>query len=128
MPFEYSADPVRRRLIVRGTDPIDFAQVLQLLERQAGERAWSYGTLEDMRGVTWIPSADEIRAYLARTRELSRERGPRGPVAFVISDNQALFGMVRMYSVLAEVERLDAHIELFTSVAEAAAWLDREGR
>jgi hypothetical protein len=124
MPLDYSVDHRSRRVLVKGSDPVDPAIVIDLLDRQAIDGAWAYATLEDLRGMSWIPSSAELRLIIGRIQSLSHRHGRRGPVALVTSDNQALFGMFRMYATFSEMELVSAPINAFRTVEEAERWLD----
>jgi hypothetical protein len=128
MPFTYAHDHQNRRVVVTWSDPITPIAVFDLLDRQAADGAWNSGLLDDVRGVTWIPTADELRRSLDHIQLLSRDHGARGPVAFVVGDQAALFGMLRMYSTLAEMQDPSVRLNVFHTIAEATKWLDDENR
>jgi hypothetical protein len=125
MPLDSTVDHERRRVHVKGTDPITTTTVLESLEHQAAIGAWRYAALVDLSEATWIPAAAELRQFLGQIQRLSKQHGVRGPVAFAVAGNGALFGMIRMYGILAEMETSNPiKVEVFPTAAEAAAWLD----
>lgn len=123
MPLIVTVDHAARRVLQRGVDPIALpADVLTALDEQAAMGGWCYPALSDFSEVTNAPRAVDLHAFLERIAVLSRQHGPRGPVAFIVPENLALFGMFRMYSMLAD-ERLDT--ATFRTAADAEAWLTR---
>jgi hypothetical protein len=121
MPIEYRLDHGRRRLTIIGRDPVGVPDVLAWLERQAADAAWAYGTLDDLRLVTWNPTSEEVRRILRRIGTLSATHGPRGPVAIVAT--QPLFDRARTYA--ASLGALIGQVvEVFDEFAEAEHWLD----
>ncbi len=123
MPLIVTVDHAARRVLQRGVDPIALpTDVLIALDEQAAGGGWSYPTLSDFSQVTEAPRAVDLHAFLERIALLSRQHGQRGPVAFIVPENLALFGMFRMYSMLAD-ERLDT--ATFRTLADAEAWLVR---
>ena len=77
MPIEYVLDRGRQRLTIIGRDPVDVADVLAWLERQVADGAWAYGTLDDLRLLTWNPMSEEVSRILRRIGTLSETHGPR---------------------------------------------------
>lgn len=122
MPLIYTVNHDRRRVSVRGVDPISTDDVIARLNQQAVDGAWGYTALEDLRGVQWVPTSHDLRVYLTHVHTIRDRHGPRGPLAFVIAGNLALFGMFRMYSILGE--QLGLTIGAFHSIEEAERWLD----
>jgi hypothetical protein len=119
---EYAVDHSRRRVFVRLQDPIAAPdELIALLDQQAADGAWQYAMVEDMRTVTWAPSTSVVKACVDRIEALSSAHGVRGHVAFVVSDNTALFGMLRMYSIRGEAT--DATIHVFRDMDAAEEWL-----
>lgn len=94
--------------------------LLAVIARQAGEGTWQYGMLYDSRRVASVASQTDVRAGLKQVEALSRTHGRRGPVAFVTTV-PAAFGMVRMYSTLAE--QLHQAVEVFREIEDAERWL-----
>jgi hypothetical protein len=115
-------DRERERLTIIGRDPVGVPDVLVWLERQAADGAWAYGTLDDFRLVTWIPTTEDLQSVLGQVITLSKAHGRRGPVAFVTT-RPALFGIARKYSVLS-----DEDVEAFYDLADAERWLDERRR
>jgi hypothetical protein len=120
MPIEYVLDHARQRLTIIGRDPVGEPDVVEWLERQAVEGAWAYGTLVDLRLVTWNPTTEEARRFLGRVGTLSATHGRRGPVA-IVATQPVLFGMSRMYGALSD--QTAGHVRAFYELAEAEHWL-----
>jgi hypothetical protein len=121
VPLEYVLDHARQRLTIIGRDPVDVPDELAWLERQLADGAWAYGTLDDLRLVTWNPTSEEVRRILRRIGMLSATHGPRGPVAIVAT--QPLFDRARTYA--ASLGALLGHeVDVFYELADAERWLD----
>jgi hypothetical protein len=121
VPLVYVLDHARQRLTIIGRDPVDVPDVLACLERQVADGAWAYGTVDDLRLVTWNPSSEEVRRILSRIGLLSATHGPRGPVAIVAT--LPLFDRARTYA--ASLDALVGHVvEVFSALADAERWLD----
>ena len=121
MPIKYVLDRARQRLTIIGRDPVGVPDVLAWLERQAADGSWPYGTLDDLRLVTWNPTTEEVRRILRRVVTLSATHGPRGPSA-IVATQPVLFGMAHMYSALSDPAA--GPVEAFYELAEAERWLD----
>jgi hypothetical protein len=121
MPYSISIDHGQRRVEVIGQDPFGLDDVLQLMDRQVAEGAWAYVLLHDARSITWIPSVTDIRRLVSRVEANIRTHGPRGPVA-IITTNEALFGMSRMYSVLGE--KAEFTVAVFRDPLLAERWIE----
>jgi len=123
MPYVFDVDHARARITIHASDPVGLPDVLALLDQQVAAGAWSYGSLHDARGVTWLPTPDDIRTIVAYVDNNSRTLGPRGPVAFIAA-SESLFDMARMNSAFVTGSSLRA--EVFRDVEAAARWLDKE--
>jgi hypothetical protein len=120
VPLEYVLDHARQRLTIIGRVPVDVPDVLAWLE-QVADGAWAYGTLDDLRLLTWNPTSEEVRRILRRIGTLSATHGPRGPVAIVATP--PLFDRARTYA--ASLGALVGHVvEVFYALADAERWLD----
>jgi hypothetical protein len=101
-------------------NPMTTADASASINRQASLGGWSRPCLVDLRGVTWLPTPAEIRRLTKQIEHLNAMHGRRGPVAFVVDGHRALFGMLRMYSILAD--DID-DIDVFDNVDAAMPWL-----
>jgi hypothetical protein len=74
----------------------------------------------DLREVTSVPSADQLRAV---TTEISRiVPNLRFGACAIVTDRDVMFGMSRMFSVFAE--KYFRAISVFRSAGEGERWLD----
>ncbi len=122
MPLRIEIDHAACRVRQIATDPLALpSDVFGALDEQAAAGAWAYATIADYSSLQTVPQAWQLRAFLDHVAQLSRTHGRRGPVAFVVPDNLALFGMLRMYSLIAEPHV--ATVQAFPTLAEAEAWL-----
>ena len=120
MPITYERDDERRRIIVTTIGIVGLDDLLAVMDRQANEGTWPYGMLYDARRVSSVASQTDVRAALKHVETLSRTHGRRGPVAFVTT-MPAAYGMVRMYSTLAD--QLHQAVEVFRDIGDAEQWL-----
>ena len=119
MPLTYIPDP-QGPSHVQGTNPMTTADALASIDRQASLGDWSRACLVDLRRVTWLPTPREVRRLICQIEHQNLTHGRRGPVAFVVDGHKALFGMLRMYSILAD--DID-DIGVFDNVDDAIPWL-----
>ena len=66
-------------------------------------------------------SNDEIMALAERMKSVSRKR--KGGKTALVSPQDFVFGMARMYESFAEMFLLEIHIRVFRNIQEAKAWL-----
>jgi len=124
MPLNVTIDHPTRRIHVTATDPVTVADVAAAQEQQVTAGAWGFGTLIDVTAMHVVPDPASIRAFVDRSVSTEHRAGRRGPVAAVVDpSNVALYGMLRMMSIHAELE--GQTIEVFRSRDQAVAWLSR---
>lgn len=121
MAYEYSLDRSRQRLTIVRSGPTDLLQVLNGLDRQAADDAWSYGLLHDASASTTSLDLGEVKAVAEHARQLSTVHGRRGPVAFVTRAS-ALVGAMEIYAYLSGQRSAD--VQIFLDRGEAERWLD----
>jgi hypothetical protein len=120
-----SVDRDSRRITLVGSAPFTLDDVDAGIRARVGPEVWSFPTLIDFRGVgDWLPTRELVESYAHRMRSFEQSNGAsRGPVAFVVTHAQpALYGMLRMYSMIAELHH-GAHVGVFYSVKDAETWL-----
>jgi hypothetical protein len=123
MPITYVRDDARRLITVAVDGPLVLAEVLATIDRQAAEGTWHYARLYDDRRLRPVPTSAEVRTLLDGVRGRIREHGSRGPVA-ILTDQPAVFGMVRMYMSLAGDEPA---MSVFRDIGDAERWLGERG-
>jgi hypothetical protein len=121
MPILYERDDVRRRVVETLVGALTLKDMLNSLERQLADGAWSYSVLADARAITRGPTAAELHELLMRIGELTCERGPRGRTAVVITD-QTQAQMGEKFARLSELTAYD--VKIFDSIDAADRWLE----
>jgi hypothetical protein len=120
-PVSYSIDDVEKLIRTTCLSPLTFADVLDHLRTLKDDPACSgrLDVLLDVSDADSLPAATQLGAVAT---ELA---GVRAKVQFgncaVVAPRNAMFGMMRMFEVLA-ARYFDA-IQVFRSSAEAEAWL-----
>ena len=126
MPLRFTRDDAKRRLVLKATEPLTFAEWLDAIGQHLDAGLWSYATVYDARAITWTPETSEVRQMVAFIEHATRTYGPRGPVALVIDGKDAQYGMARMYGIL--VDELPFSFKIFSDWDQAEAWLDEPDR
>jgi hypothetical protein len=121
MPLDYRRDDGKRRITVTSTGPVTLAEALAIIDRQATDGAWSYSVLYDLRAAEDAPTAADVHQLVLRVGTLTTRHGPRGRVAFLVSD-PALSKMCHRYAKLGDLTALEVHP--FVDVEAAGRWLD----
>jgi len=116
---EVDSSRCRVRVTVRGA--LTLTDMCARMDRQAAAGQWRYGVLNDLREVTTLPETSDFRRLLAHARALSAVHGPGGPIA-VVTTNDALYGMARVFSTLAQATALT--VGVFRTIEEAEGWVD----
>lgn len=120
MPVTYIIDKVKRRLYAAATGELLGTELLGLQPHLAADPDFepSFSQLFDLTGVrTAEIDALHIRS-MAETTVFDR-----GARRALVVGKPVLFGLARMFQILAEGR--GGEIEIFTDRAEAEAWLDR---
>ena len=102
---------------VRGQ--VTYEEIQSHLSEEEHLRATGYPELIDAMGASTTLTTDEVRALVNRTHDMLRQ-GRFGPTA-IASDNNVIYGMARMYQILAERDGIS--IAVFRSLPEAERWL-----
>ena len=121
MPLYYECDAEKRRVTVLSVGSATLDEVLEVIDRQAADGAWSFGVLYDARLGGYAPTQDDVRRMVVHVGNVTTRRGPRGPVAFVVADPQ-LFKMGNWYSQLGNLTALT--VRVFTIIEDAEQWLN----
>lgn len=120
MPLSFERDDARRCIVMTAMGTMTMDEWAACLADQIREGLWGYATLYDFRVAQSLPSG--LPSVVRDVDELTRERGPRGPVAIVVS-SAALHDHVRKYAALADA--LPFRIEIFNDIGVAEDWLCR---
>jgi hypothetical protein len=122
MPIRYSIDPIHQRLLTHADGVVTFHDINAHLDEEQRNRDLTRAELVDARGATTDLTADQVRRLVQRAASMLRDV-QLGPTAIVTS-NDVLFGMARMYSILAD--GVGANAEAFREMASAIKWLDSQ--
>ena len=124
MPITLEIDNDRQCATFAMAGPFDANEVLQSLERQRNEGAWSYAVLFDTRRMTDSPTLDQVKHLFSVTGQPGPASEMRGPLALLATD-AALYSMACAYMALGGATR---KIEVFRELADAERWLDQHLR
>jgi hypothetical protein len=122
MPITIEVDHARRRVFTRARGNITYDEIRAHLSDQARLQGLAYPELVDATGATTDLTSKEVRELVTRTRDLLRH-GPLGPTA-IVATHDVLYGMARMYEILAGDDGVA--VGVFRSVADAERWLSAE--
>jgi hypothetical protein len=124
MPIEYVRDPGRGWLLTTANGLVTFHDINEHLNVEEYNRDLGRPELIDARGAITNLTADQIRRLAQRAAD-TVSRVPLGPTA-IVTTNDFVFGMARMYSAFAE--RAPARVEVFREMDAADVWLQGEGQ
>ena len=121
MPIRYSLDRVHQRLVTHADGVLTFHDINAHLDVEQRKRDLELPELFDARGATTDLTADQVRRLVDRATEMLRvvELGATA----IVTTNAALYGMARMYSLLAS--RVGVPAEVFGEVSAASRWLEQ---
>ncbi len=121
MPVTYTIDTQERVIRTRCMGMVTFAEVVehfQALERDP-ECAKGLDVLLDVSEVDSLPDASQIRAVALELKKI--QKNVKFGACAIVAARDALFGMLRMFEVMAqEYFRV---ICVFRATNEAEAWL-----
>jgi len=120
MPIHYTIDDAQRRLITRADGVVTFQEISAHLDIEERNRHLSLPELVDARGATTDLTAEQVRRLVQRAAHMLRTLD-LGPTA-IVTRSDVLYGMARMYSMLAE--GVGAAAEVFHDIEPATRWLD----
>jgi hypothetical protein len=98
---------------------VTYEEIQSHLSEEERLRATGYPELIDAMAASTTLTTDEVRALVNRTHDMLRQ-GPFGPTA-IASNNDVVYGMARMYQILAERDGIS--IAVFRRLPEAERWL-----
>jgi hypothetical protein len=121
MPIRYSIDPARHRLMTVADGVVTFHDINAHLDLEQRNRDLHRAELIDARGATTDVTSEQVRRLVRRAADMLRVV-ELGPTAIVTTDD-VVYGMARMYSILAE--GVGVNVEVFRDMEFATRWLDR---
>lgn len=121
VPIHYVIDHVHRRMVTRADGVVTFHEINAHLDVEQRNRDLHRPELIDASGATTDLTTEQVRRLVRRAADMLREV-QLGPTAIVTTDD-VVYGMARMYSILAE--GVGANAEVFRDVQSATRWLDR---
>jgi len=121
MPINYSIDPRSGWLLARAKGKLTFQEIDAHLDIEQRNRDLHRPELIEAIGATTNVSAAEIRRLVQRAASMLRvvELGPTA----IVTNNDVLYGMARMYSILAE--GAGVHADVFRDTRSANLWLQQ---
>jgi len=120
MPITYVIDRLQQRMLTHASGLITVGDVNGHLDQEERERGLDLPELVDARDARTDLTSEQVRGLVQGAVRLMRTV-PLGPTAIVASDD-ALFGMARMYSSLAEPDGIT--VAVFRDIDSAAQWLE----
>ncbi|HXD73464.1 MAG TPA: hypothetical protein VN628_07005 [Vicinamibacterales bacterium] len=127
MPIKFDTDHAARRMLVTASQPFTEDDVNAYIDARFERGAWVYSVIIDLRELSdWMPSVQVVKAFMERLGSFGETFKERGPVAFVVNHSDpALYGMIRMYSIMADMRR-HPRVDVFYAIENAVAWLDQQ--
>lgn len=124
MTISYRIDDIGKRIIFTYSDPCISEEIDQCYERIFADAKYTPGfdKLFDLRAPHAAPNATNLRNRAERSGAIKDRFS--GRTALVFSENNAAYGMGRMYSVFAEQKGME--VRVFTDLGVAETWLDSE--
>lgn len=120
MPIHFRYDPASGILLTRAKGRLGFDEIVRHLDEQQEAQRVANPELIDATGANTAITADQVRILVERMTEM-QQQGTFGPTA-VITSNDVVFGMARMFGILSEL-RGGPKLEAFRSRNEALVWL-----
>ena len=116
--FVYARDDARRRIRITASRALHAPDLIAIIDRQAHEGTWAYGTLYDLRDVVDPTPRDDAIAVAEHVERMVGEYGRRGPVALV-TRSSVVIGSGYAYTR----DSAGRAVEVFWDVDEAESWL-----
>ena len=118
--YDYVRDDAKRRIRVTVHERLSSEELIGIVDRQAEEGTWGFGTLYDMRSLQDAAPKTDLATVWARVQTHIAEHGTRGPVALVTR----AFGIVgagQMYAT--ETLSRGFNVQVFWDLDDAEQWL-----
>jgi hypothetical protein len=119
MPIQYTIDPKDGRMLTRADGMVRFHDIVAHLDVEESNRDLSRAELIDARDAVTDLTADQVRLLVQRAAKVLATAGV-GPTA-IVTTNDLVFGMARMYALLADGVGVNA--EVFRDIRSATDWL-----
>jgi len=119
-PIEMAFDPKKQRLRTTSSGMLSLSDLLAHLDDEERQGNLGVSELFDARASTTDLTANQVRELVDRMSRHAREGG-LGPTALV-TQNDLVFGMARMYSILSE--DFDPRFRVCRDIESAERWLD----
>jgi hypothetical protein len=123
MAITFVVDRFRQRVLTHADGVVTFEDLNRHLDQEELARGLDLPELIDARAATTNLTAEQIQQLVQRAADIAR-RIPFGPTAIVTTDD-VVYGMARMYSMLAE--NAGVCLAVFRDLDAAEHWLDRTG-
>ena len=120
MPIMSVVDRLRQRMFTHVSGLVTLRDVNRHLDQEERDRELDLPELVDARGAKTDLTSEQVRRVVQRLVRLMRTI-PLGPTA-IVADDDTLFGMARMYSILAE--HYGINVEVFRDIDSARRWLE----
>jgi hypothetical protein len=124
MPITFRYDPELRIVFTTAEGLVSFRDIQDHIDRESEQNALGYRELVDATTASTDITSEQIR-LLVRNLYTKMREGPFGPTALVTED-EALFGMARMFGILSELEG-GPIVGVFRAFDEALNWFLRVG-
>ena len=119
MAITYSIDPSSRLMLTRADGVVTFHDVNAHLDVEQRNRDLDRPELIDACGATTDLTSADIRRLVQRAGAMLRTVD-LGPTA-IVTTSDVVYGMARMYSILAE--GVGVNVEVFRDMDAATKWL-----
>jgi hypothetical protein len=123
--FHVFRDDAHRRITVRLTGVIGFADAAQFIDQQLAGGAWSYAVLYDATASTGIMAAGDVAPLAEHVELLNRPTSGRGPIA-VVTKNPDVYAWATAYQT--HMETSGVAMAVFAEMDAAERWLDAQRR
>jgi len=120
MSIHYSVEPISGRITTRADGILTFHEINAHLDLEERNQDLHRPELIDARAADTDLSTEQVRRLVQRAARMVRDV-KLGPTA-IVTTNDVVFGMARMFSILAESVGVDAAV--FRDVPSATRWLE----
>jgi hypothetical protein len=126
MPLHFHRDDTHCRVILTGQGAVNLNDWTEAMVLVVEEEVWGYATLYDFTTPNaLLPNAAEVTEITRLTTELCDEHGPRGPVAFAVSDVSEYHHTRGWVDTVGKT--VSWNVGVFRTRQDAERWLDVPG-